>query len=243
MNGYWDKPPAELELSDHHIDIWRTTLDLPRQEIDEFMSLLSPDEAARAGRFKVERKYREYIITRGLLRRILGHVLKQDPASFEFEYTDHDKPHLAVNWRGKPVCFNVSHSHQLTLIAVTLDHLLGVDVEYVRRNVEFKKLAGRFFSAREARDLDDYTETDLPLTFFSCWTRKEAFVKALGKGIAFGLDEFSVSVNPRDREVALATHWDPGAADEWTLLNIPAAPDYIAALAVAGHNLNVRYWE
>lgn len=243
MSGPWDRPPANLELSENRIDIWRTPLDLPRQQIDEFMSLLSPDEKARARRFKVERKYREYIITRGMLRRVLGRVLQQDPSTFVFEYTEHDKPHLDMNWNGMPVCFNVSHSHQLTLIAATLVHRLGIDVEYVRRNVEFKKMAGRFFSAQEARDLNGYSEADLPLAFFACWTRKEAFVKALGDGIAFGLDEFSVSVDPSNREVSLATHWDPGAAGRWTLQNIPAGPDYIAALAAAGRNLDVRYWE
>lgn len=243
MNSSWDRPPANLELSVNHIDIWRTALDLPRQQIDKYASVLSPDELARVERFKLERKQREYIISRGLLRRVLSHVLKQDPSLFEFEYSDHDKPHLAVNRHGKPVQFNLSHSHEQTLIAVTLEHLIGVDVEYVRRNVEFKKLAARFFSAQEARDLSTYTEDNLPPAFFACWTRKEAFVKALGDGIAFGLSEFSVSVDPFDREVALTTHWDPDAASTWSLINIPAGPDYMAALAVAGRNLNIRYWE
>ena len=243
MNEAWDRPPANMELSENHVDIWRTALDLPQQQIDEYSSILSPSELARAERFKVERKQREYIISRGLLRRVLGHVLRRDPSVFEFEYTEHDKPHLAINWHGKPVHFNISHSHERTLIAVTLNHLVGIDVEHIRGNVEFRKLARRFFSAQEERDLSIYTEAELPPVFFACWTRKEAFVKALGDGIAFGLKEFSVSENPYGQEVALATHWDPGAAESWSLINIPAGPDYMAALAVAGRNLNIRYWE
>lgn len=243
MNGIWHKTPANLELSEKHIDIWRTALDLPQQQIDDYRSLLSADEVSRANRFKVDRKYREYIISRGLLRRVLGNTLNRDPATLVFAYTEHDQPVLASSRNGPPVCFNVSHSHELTLIALTLKNPIGIDVEYVRHNVEFKKLAKRFFSIQEARDLETYTDIGVPQAFFSCWTRKEAFVKALGDGIAFGLNEFSVSVSPFDDAVTLTTHWDRDEAKNWSLLNLPAGPEYIAALAVNGHDFEIRYWE
>ena len=243
MNGTWTRTPAKLELSATHIDIWRTTLELPQQQIDNYRSLLSADEQARANRFKVDRKYREYIVSRGLLRRILGLTLNRDPAALVFAYTEHDKPVLDLDWRGVPVCFNVSHSHELTLIAVTLNHLIGIDVEHIRRNVDFKKLASRFFSSQEARNLETYTDNAIAQAFFSCWTRKEAFVKAVGDGIAFGLNEFTVSVDPSDKEVSLTTHWDQDEAKNWSLLNLRAAPGYIAALAVNGQDFKIRCWE
>lgn len=243
MNSTWNETPAELELSEKYIDIWRTALNLPRQQVDDYRALLSAEEVARANRFKVERKYREYIISRGLLRRVLGHTLKRDPAALVFDYTKHDKPVLAMNRGGAPVCFNVSHSHELTLIAVTLKNLIGIDVEHVRRNVEFKKLAKRYFSPHEAGELDTHTDIDMPRAFFSCWTRKEAYVKALGDGIAFGLNEFSVSVNPSDTEVSLSTHRDRGEAEKWSILNLQAGPEYTAALAVAGRDYKIRCWE
>jgi len=243
MKDIWQKTPAQLELSRKYIDVWRTSLDLPQQQIDSYRSLLHTEELARASRFKVDRKYREYIISRGLLRRILGLTLGLDPGAIAFTYSEHNKPDLDMCWHGMPVCFNVSHSHEMTLIAVTLDRLVGVDVEFVRHNVEFKKLAKRFFSVRETHDLDSYTDATLPPAFFSCWTRKEAFVKALGDGIAFGLKEFSVSVNPSDREVALTTHWDRDQAKNWSLLNIQAGPEYIAALAATGPGYEIRCWE
>ncbi|MBF8269927.1 MAG: phosphopantetheine--protein transferase [Gammaproteobacteria bacterium] len=243
MSGLWHRTPAKLRLSETYIDIWRTSLNLTRHEIDACLALLSPDEIARANRFKVKRKYREYIISRGLLRRILGLTLGTDPADFEFEYSEHDKPLLNLIHKGAPVTFNVSHSHEQTLIAVTLGHALGIDIEQVRQDVQFRQLAKRFFSAQEARELETYTEAGIPRAFFACWTRKEAFVKALGDGIAFGLNEFSVSVNPFDDNVALTTHWDPEEAGNWSLLNIHTDADYIAALAVAGQGFKIRYWE
>ena len=243
MSGLWKKPPVKLSLSEKHIDIWRTSLDLPQRQIDEYKSLLAPDEIERADRFKVKRKYREYLISRGLLRRVLGHALRIDPAGLEFEYSEHDKPFLDLIHKGRPVTFNVSHTHEQTLIAVTLEHALGIDIEHVRHDVQFRQLARRFFSAQEARELETYTEAGIPRAFFACWTRKEAFVKALGDGISFGLNEFSVAVDPFADDVALTTHWDPEEAGNWSLTNIRTDPDYIAALAVAGQGFKIRYWE
>lgn len=243
MTGVWNTTPVRLSPSDKYIDVWRTSLNLPPAQVDSYRSVLSVAEIKRANRFKVKRKYFEYIISRGMLRRVLGLVLNRDPSTFEFGYTEHDKPYLNINWRGEQVYFNVSHSHEQTLIAVTLARPVGIDIEQIRQDVEFKKLAKRFFSAAEARDLDTYTDSGIALAFFSCWTRKEAFVKALGDGIAFGLSEFSVSVNPFDGEVALSTHWDPDEARKWTLVNIRTDADYAAALAVPAREISIRYWE
>jgi 4'-phosphopantetheinyl transferase len=243
MTGAWATPPARLVLTDRHVDVWRTALDLPQPRIDEYSALLSRDEAARARRFKVPNKRREYIISRGLLRRILGHALRSDPAMLEFRYGEHDKPYLVRPPGNVNVNFNISHSHEQTLIAVTLDHALGIDIEHVRPDVQFRQLARRFFSAQEARALEACSEAALPRAFYACWTRKEAFVKALGDGISFGLQEFSVSVDPLDETVTLTTHWDPDEAGKWTLINIPAGEDYIAALAIEGKDFKIRLWE
>jgi 4'-phosphopantetheinyl transferase len=238
----WNKTPAAITLTEQHVDIWRAPLDLTQGEINDYRELLSPDEFARAYRFKTKRKQREYLISRGLLRRILGLSLQLNPRELEFKYTEHHKPYLEITRRGLPVSFNVTHSHGLALIAVTLGHAIGIDIEHVRHDVRFRQLAGRFFSAQEARALETYTEAGLPRAFFACWTRKEAFVKALGDGISFGLNEFSVSVDPLDDAVALTTHWDPDEARKWSLVNIATHADYLAALAVEGQGCIIRGW-
>ncbi|MFQ5660531.1 MAG: 4'-phosphopantetheinyl transferase family protein [Gammaproteobacteria bacterium] len=243
MTQAWKNPPSDLELSRGFVDIWRTKLDLPKQEIAAYLSLLSPDEVKRASCFKVKRKYREYVITRGLLRRVLGDTLRADPKGFLFEYAEHEKPFLKEDWGGGAVSFNVSHSHNQAVIAVTLDRTIGIDIEKIRQNVDFNKLANRFFSVKEFKSLKRFQEQHLPRAFFACWTRKEAFVKALGDGISFGLSEFSVSVDPDEENVTLSTHWDPGEARKWTLVNIKTDTDYIAACAFEGGKFEIRYWE
>lgn len=242
MTGVWKKPPADLKLDSKFIDIWRTPLDLPKSEIDNYANLLSAEEMKRAERFKVKRKYREYIISRGLLKKILGIVLKSDPLDIRIQYAEHDKPFITDTWRDKQVSFNVSHSHKQTVIALSLDRTLGIDIEHIRDNVEFKKLAKRFFSKQESSDLDTYTNSGIAKAFFACWTRKEAYVKALGDGISFGLSEFSVSVNPYDSDVSLTTHWDQDEASKWSIKNLETEEDYIAALATDGGKFKLRLW-
>lgn len=242
MTQTWEKAPAGTRLSREKVDVWRASHEIEEARFDEYLGLLSTAEVERANRFRVKRKYREYIISRGLLRTVLGLTLDLDPAVFKFEYSEHDKPFLDMASQGLPVCFNVSHSHKQTVIALSLGRAIGIDIEHVRRDVEFKKLATRFFSSQEAEDLNTYTESGLPRAFFACWTRKEAFVKALGDGIAFGLDEFSVSVDPDEDIVSLTTHWDRDEAVNWSLLNINTGEDYLSALAVEGSGFSVRYW-
>jgi len=242
MTLSWKNPPPDLRLSTECVDVWRTRLDLPEEQINTYLALLSADEIERARRFKVKRKYREYVITRGLLRNVLGQTLDSDPGSFQFEYAEHAKPCLDEDWDGKPVSFNVSHSHNQALIAITLDRNIGIDIEKIRSDVDFRRLAKRFFSTQESGALDKLDETSLPTAFFACWTRKEAFVKALGDGISFGLSEFSVSTDPGAEQVSLATHWNPSEASEWSLANIRSETGYIAAIAVQQDSFKLRCW-
>jgi len=238
-----EKPPADLKLDSKFIDVWHTPLNLSQRDIDNYAGLLSTDEMERAKHFKVKRKYREYIISRGLLRKILGIVLDSDPQDFEIRYAEHDKPFITDTWNEKSICFNVSHSHQQTVIALSLERTLGIDIEHIRSNVEFKKLVNRFFSKKESSELDSYTDSGIAKAFFACWTRKEAYVKAMGDGISFGLSEFSVSVNPYDTDVSLTTHWDENEANNWSVKNLATESDYIAALATNGGEFVTRYWK
>lgn len=238
----WNKAPADLHLSNEYVDVWRTRLDLSSNDVNSYLATLSEDERARANRFKARGKRKEFIITRGLLRKTLGQTLDIDPSSFEFDYAEHDKPFLSVASLGVPISFNVSHSHKQALVALTLDRAIGIDIEKVRLEVSFNKLAVRFFSKHESQALGKLDKDILPKAFFACWTRKEAFVKALGDGISFGLSEFSVSVDPDETNVSLLTHWDPDESSNWSIVNINADEDYIGALAIDGGKFKLRCW-
>ena len=241
--SYWKQMPARLVPAPGVVDICRTSLSLPQTQVDIYRSLLSDTEARRAERFRGQAKSREYIISRGLLRKVLGITLGCNPEDIDFHYSAHDKPCLAAPKDENDIRFNVSHSHEQTLIALTPSNDIGVDIEHLRTNLEFKKMASRFFSVNEADELNTYTDLGIAQAFFACWTRKEAFVKALGEGIAFGLSEFSVSANPFVDEVRLVTHWDESFAGGWSIRNINAGRDYVAAIAVAGKISRLRFWD
>lgn len=214
------------------IDVWTLAHDQDAALIAACEKILSPEEIARFARFKPEHKRREYALSRALLRGVLGDALTAKPAELEFSYGDKGKPALAGVFAHAEIRFNLSHSGGMTILAVTRCKVdLGVDVERLRADVDCIGLASRYFSSRESRELAGLAASARPPAFFACWTRKEALVKALGMGIAFGLAEFSVSMDPAESEARLESD-HPALAGAWRLYSICPAPGYLAAVAV-----------
>ena len=242
MNG-WEQSPGDLRLSHEHVDVWRTHLDLPDAAIAEYAHMLSDDERERADRFRFTAKRNEYVISRGLLRRVLAQTLGGTPERFVFTYGSHGKPALSEIWDGKAISFNVSHSHNLALVAVSLERAVGVDVEHMRSEVECENLAQRFFSPNERTALMSLPGQDRTKAFFVCWTRKEAFIKAVGKGLSLGLDQFDVSLRPGDPAALLATRWDESEASRWSIVDLDVGPEHSASLAIEGNVFKVRCWQ
>ena len=242
MSNGWEHPSGELELSADYIDIWRANLKLPFMEAAQFQGLLSREEQDRAARYKSDKRHKQFIVSRGLLRMLIGRYLDINPAGFDFSYTSHQKPFLPVAALGVPITFNITHSHNMILVALSLNRNIGIDAEYIRHNVEFRKLGKRFFSRQESVALEAYGNSDLPAAFFACWTRKEAFVKAIGDGIAFGLGDFSVSVDPYDNMVGLQIEPEMSGSDVWSIMNLEAGGDYAAAVAASGGKFKLRLW-
>jgi 4'-phosphopantetheinyl transferase len=239
----WDSPPEDLELDAGYIDVWRTQIDLPEDEIDSYVATLSQEEQDRAARFTFPDKYEEYVVSRGLLRKALAHVLKQPATEFQFEYTDSKKPYLPIKYANKTVSFNISHSHGQALVAISLDRNIGIDIEKIRSDVEYEKLALRFFSEAEHHELMQISADERARSFFAIWTRKEAFVKAIGKGIAFGLSEFDVNISPEEPPVMLATRWNPEDVSLWSMATIDAENNFMATLATDGGEFQLRHWQ
>jgi len=196
--------------------------------------LLSDDEQARAARFKVEHAHRSFIVSRGILRTILGEILDCAPETIEFGQGPHGKPFLAGAHAESPISFNVSHSGDLFLYAVSRSRAtLGVDVERKKEEREFEKLAQRFFAPAEARQLlEEASRDDRLHSFYRCWTRKEAYLKARGTGLTTKLDTFEVTFLPGVPPAMLHTEIagdDPAA---WGVFDIPVPEGYTAALVV-----------
>ena len=242
MTDTWQTAPDDLEISPHHVDIWLISTELGEEQVRAYRQSLTQAELARARKFKPVFKYREYIVTRGLLRQALSRVSGLDMAGIDFDYGEHGKPCLGSGMPGEAIAFNVSHSHGLALVALTLGGRLGVDLEKIRTEVEWRSLARRYFSGAEFRALDEFPE-DLRLkAFFTCWTRKEAFVKALGAGVAYGLKEFDVSIDPDEAYAALTLRRPDEDAARWLIKNIPVPGNHVAALALDRPACHFRLW-
>ena len=129
------------------------------------------------------------------------------------------------------------------MIALGLNRDIGIDIEKIRQDIDFKKLARRFFSKTEYQALDNYPDDQIPSVFFSCWSRKEAFVKAFGDGISFGLSEFSVSICPDIDDIKLVTNYDSNEAQRWSIMNIPVEYNYAAAICSNHPGYELRLWQ
>jgi 4'-phosphopantetheinyl transferase len=190
-------------------------------------SALSEDERQRAGRFHFDIHRQRYVLARGLLRAILGHYLDVEASAVQLAYGPHGKPAVM----GAPLRFNLSHSEDLAVYALARELELGVDVERIRPMPDADGIARRYFSPAERAQLYRVSPDRFAQAFFHCWTRKEAYVKALGGGLSVPLDGFQVSLLPQDPSRLLRIEGDAQRAAEWSLLNLDAAEGYAGALA------------
>lgn len=218
------------ELHPEVVHLWQRRLDASAEEVNTYYRLLSSEEQERALRFRVERPRTEFVLTRGTLRTLLAQYLGITPQEVQFRYEVRGKPALEGESR---LCFNVSHTDGLALMAFVMRRTIGIDVENLVRGVDGQRLAERFFSERERQALRPLRGDELQAAFFRCWTRKEAYIKAKGDGLSLALPEFDVSIAEHDRDALLATRPDPSEAARWTVCDVPMGTGYVAAVAVA----------
>lgn len=231
METHWQKR-STYKLEPNQIDIWRVWLD---QEESWMWEVLSADEQARAKRFKFPRHRRRNIVARASLRHLLGNYLNIDPLDITLPITKHGKPFTQQLYGTHELMFNVTHSHECALIAVTLDRLIGVDIEHYRRVSDVRNIAKQFFAAGENAKLLTVAEEDIQTAFLKCWTRKEAFIKAIGEGLSHPLHQFEVTFLADEPPRLLYDLSEPHAADHWQLFNLDPHADYIGALIVAAN--------
>jgi 4'-phosphopantetheinyl transferase len=225
----WRAPAGELPWLPDAVHVWLA--EMP----DDYRPVpgrLSAAERERAGRFLFDRDRTLFIHHHAALRAILSGYTEVVP----------EKLPLAVEEKGKPVLepplnewrFNLSHSGSAALVAVARGRQVGVDIERIRPRAAAGAIARRFFAAAECEALGALPEAAREAAFFSCWARKEAFIKGIGEGLSRGLGSFAVGVDPADP--------GPWRVEGWTVLALPAPPGYAGALAVEGDAPAVRLW-
>ncbi len=237
----WQDPPPEIRVSSEEVHVWRLCLQVEDSRQEAFRNLLADDERTRAARFHFDRDRNRFIAARGQMREILGRYLDKPPESLRFRYGLQGKPFLEHHRRGFQ--FNLAHSGDLGLLAVTADRQVGVDLEEIRPVITEEEIAQRFFSAEEIVSLRVLPASEQRLAFFLCWTRKEAFLKALGEGIAYGLDQFTVTLTPGEPADLVEVLPDPSAASRWSLANLEPSEGYVGAVAFEGGPGRMRHWQ
>ncbi len=214
------------------VHIWHADLSSD-ERAKSLEHLLSSDEIERANRFRFPEHRQRFVIARGCLRSLLGAYLKTDAGEITFTYSPEGKPALD-DGHSSELRFNVSHSGDIGAFAFALRSDIGVDVEMIRRDLDVDEIPKRFFSLMEQTTLAGLSGEEKYQGFFNCWTRKEAYVKAVGSGLSLPLRDFDVSLLPGTPAKLLSTRPDARVADRWSMVSLNLARRCAAAVVVEG---------
>ncbi len=241
MSANSDVPQPLHELDGHlppgEVHVWLASLGGQPDAATSLHSLLSADERQRADRFQVEPAREQFVVSRALLRVVLGKYLNTDPRQIAFTITSHGKPELAMN---SDLRFNLSHTDGLTAIGLTRLGRIGIDVELIQWKVNALELARRFFSRKETDWVESRPEEERVPSFLACWTAKEAYVKAHGEGLSIPLDGFSCIPEPTERQVRLEVFGNAEKSRRWSLWRLDVPPGFKGAVAVEARDCRLR---
>lgn len=230
-------PSAELTPESGVINVWLARLDA--ENTAESEQIMSDDERTRAARFRFETDKKQFIAARAFLRIILGKYLRANPREICFEYNKYGKPSIGGKRRTE-IKFNLSHSDNLALFAVTETREIGVDIERVKSSFVDEGMISQCLTRREIEHFLTLSETDRDLFFFDCWTRKEAFLKACGNGLSLPPNEIETLSLSK-----VSNGFPENSAESsqifWTSQKLPSISGYAAALAIEGGSLPVRF--
>jgi 4'-phosphopantetheinyl transferase len=240
----WPKARPECQLAANSVHVLALELDVAQNTLDRLAGTLAPMERRRAASFHFERDRNRFVAGRGALRSILGRYLQASPEAVALEYGPKGKPLLADRFARSGIHFNLAHSEDLALVALAQGRDVGVDLERVRNLDDAEELASCFCAPSEFQEFRSVPEQGRSAAFFRIWTRKEAWLKATGKGIGHWLDKVEVSfrADERPRFVKLPKETATNA-EGWNLQEFIPAPGFMAALAVPGEAPEISCWK
>lgn len=235
----WLLPPKDLALGDDSVHIWLASLRDAAAE--EFEKIISPDERAKAGRFRFSAHGRQFIVGRGILRVILGRYLEMKPERIVFEYNPYGKPAVGGKLRSE-IKFNLSHSGDLAIYAFSRRREIGVDIESIQAFSIDEQMAAQCLTPREIEFLNILPENLRVQFFFNCWTRKEAYLKARGKGLSFPANQIETLFSQKASLMPGENEWEICRKEGCSIRRLPSIRGYAAALAVAGVKFKTSFW-
>jgi 4'-phosphopantetheinyl transferase len=238
-NQLWVRPipyPSPV-LTPNEVHIWLVQSNDPNFVFEDFEGLLSSVERDRASKFKFDTDRQPYVIAHAALRLILSTYAKRPAEELQFASGPFGKPKLVDLHPKMEIDFNLSHSHEVALVAVTAAREIGVDVEWVRKEFAFAEVAKRFFTRREVAALHSLPHNFQREAFYKCWTSKEALLKAKGTGLRGELDEVEILFNLEDGVRVNST------VPNWTLVELNPGDGYVGALAVQGPQCRLQCFQ
>jgi 4'-phosphopantetheinyl transferase len=235
---------VDFTRAENHVDIWQIDIGGDADSIQERRLLLSTDELQRADRFHFDKHRRRFIKARAAMRQILGGYAGVTAKELTFSYGARGKPELSGAAESIGIKFNLSHSDDVAMLAVTRGLTVGIDIERINPEFATEEIAERFFAKGEIECLQALPIAERADSFFSCWTRKEAYIKALGDGLSVPLDSFEVAFGPGIGAALLQVKTDPREVSRWSMYDLETAQGFRAALVVEGrgHGLRPRAW-
>ena len=243
ISTHWAFPPQDLQSSlvPGNVHVWRARLDNSPERANRFRPYLSLEERVRADRCRTPHPQYQFVVARGILRILLGQYLGAKPTEIQLAIQDYGKPMLASPSLF-PIQFNVSHTQGMALIAVTHQHSIGIDVEWIDRKIQDDDIAERYFSAKESTYLASLSPSERSHQFFWYWTCKEAHLKMQGKGIPGGLAQCELSIDLDRPEVDLTLLDQQGQRETCSLYRMKVGPEHVGALAIARPTAEISYW-
>jgi 4'-phosphopantetheinyl transferase len=224
-----------MDISKNEIHVYKAFSETSENKLNYFLDLLDTDEKNKADRFKFAKHRNNFISFRAYLRIILSEYLNTHPAKITFSYADKGKPFISDS----EIKFNISHSDNFAVYAVTSQIEIGIDTEKIKELPDALSIAKNYFSEMEVKQFSEVNENNYKQAFYNCWTRKEAFIKAIGEGLSFPLADFSVSFMPGE---APEMKWIKDKPEEsllWTIINIDLEKEFISSLAIRSNQIRL----
>lgn len=241
MQPFADFHPFQSR-EDTSIHLWIINTDGSNIPLDYYKSILSKQEQERADRFHHSEQIRRYIIAHARLREILGSYLRINPNAINYSSNSHDKPFLVVKPGQQDVQFNLSHSHEIAIIAIAQFRPVGVDVEWLKPLPDYMNIARKYFSPGEVAALTKLKSKQSEQAFIQLWAGKEALIKARGVGLSTPLNQLCLENLLRQSVIVSMEDEETGEEKSWQVYKIHLNKDYVGAIATEAKDLEIQYY-
>jgi 4'-phosphopantetheinyl transferase len=234
----WEKP-GKVSLAPGEVHLWRADLNLKPQQFEVGRGLLSADERERSDRMVTQVLKNRRVAAQSILRDVLARYLQIAPFEIIFSLGERGKPFI----QGGDIEFNMSHTEDLALIAITRAHPIGVDIEFLKSSKYHDSIVQKNYSSQEFAQYQALPENEKLEAFFRGWTRKEAYIKAIGLGLYYPLEKFTVDLCSKEDKAMLSIENSHERAKSWLLPSFWVDEKIIGAVAMEAEIKNWLFWD